>query len=116
MTHSSPQAVIERLAEIEQDLAGRQNEYEKAAGDRARLVRDWEKALAIARKTAKGNDAETRKAVALIAASEYEDDDGNLYTRLRDAEDLYEASKVVIRVLETRSAIGMSILKAHGRG
>lgn len=115
MTLATPQQVIERLDEIEKDLADRQLEYEKAAGDRARLTRDWEKAFAIARKTAKGGDADTRKAVALIQASEYEDEHGNLYDRLRDAEDIYEASKVVIRLLETRSAIGMSILKAQAR-
>lgn len=109
---SSPAAVINRLAEIEQDLAKRQNQYETSAGDRARLIRDWEKRLAVCRKTAKGNDADGRKAAALVTAVEADD----LYERLSMAESTFEACKVVARVLETRATIGQSILKAQGRG
>lgn len=111
-SHSHPAAVMARLAEIENDLAERQNRYEQAAGDKARMIRDWDKRLAIARKTAKGNDADARKAAALVAAIEQDD----LYERLKEAEGEYEASKVVVGVLDKRSAIGMSILKAQGRG
>lgn len=100
-----------RLAEIEQDLGNRQNSFEKAADDRARLVRDWDKRLAIHQKTAKGPNSETRKAVALVAAIEQDD----LYERLKDAEARYDALKVVTRTLETRATIGQSILRAQGR-
>lgn len=109
--HSTPGAVIARLADIENDLALRQNDYERAASDRARCVRDWDRRLAIHGKVAKGSSADVRKSVALVAASEQDD----LYERLTDAEARFDALRVVIRTLETRSAIGMSILKAHGR-
>lgn len=108
---SHPSAVLERLAEIEHDLGTRQNEFEQAAGDRARLVRDWEKRLAIATAKAKGGDANARKQAALVMAAEQDD----LYERLTAAEASYAALQSVVRVLETRSAIGMSILKSQGR-
>lgn len=111
MTHSNPAAVITRLSEIEQDLAERQNEYETAAGDKARLVRDWEKRLAIATATAKGGDANARKQAALVIAAEQDD----LYDRLMGAEGAYAALHAVVKVLETRATIGMSILRAQGR-
>lgn len=109
---SHPAAVMERLGAIENDLAERTNDYETAANDRARLIRDWEKRLAIARKSAKGNDADARKAAALVTATEQDD----LYERLTEAESTFEACKVVVRVLETRASIGQSILRAQGRG
>jgi hypothetical protein len=111
LTHDAPAAVIQRLSEIEQDLAIRQGDLEVAADDRARLVRDWEYRLAIAQKTAKGNDAGARKAAALVAAIEQDD----LYERLQDAEGRWEALRAVVRVLEARSVIGMSILRSQGR-
>jgi hypothetical protein len=100
-----------RLAAIDDDLAERMNEYESAATDRARLVRDWEKRIAGHRITAKGSDAEARKAAALGAAIGQDD----LYERLLDAEGRFEGTKAVIKVLETRSMIGMAILRAQGR-
>lgn len=109
--HSTPGAVIARLAEIETDLANRMNEYETAASDRARLIRDWDKHFAIALKTAKGGDAGARKAAALVTAIETD----KTYEQLQEAESAYEALKVVTKVLETRATIGMSILRAQGR-
>lgn len=106
------QAIVGRLGEMEVDLADRQNAFEQAAGERARLIRDWEKRLAIARKTAKGNDADARKAAALVAAIEQDD----LYERLTDAESRYDALRVVVNVIDKRATIGQSILKAQGRG
>ena len=111
MTHSHPGAVLGRLAEIENDLAERMNEYETAAGDRARLIRDWERRLAISTATAKGGDANARKQAALVMASAQDD----LYDRLRDAEGAYAALHAVVRVLETRATVGMAILKSQGR-
>jgi hypothetical protein len=103
---------MERLAEIEADLATRQSEYEQAADDRARLVRDWDRRLAIHMRTAKGPNSESRKAAALGAAIDQDD----LYERLTDAEGRFEALRVVMRTLETRATIGQSLLRAQGRG
>lgn len=111
MTLSHPQAVLERLAAIEEDLGTRQNELETAAGDRARLVRDWEKRVALATAQAKGGDANARKQAALVLAAEQDD----LYERLSVAEGSYAALSAVVRVLETRASIGQSILRSQGR-
>lgn len=108
---TAPSPVIGRLEELEQDLGSRQNELETAARDKARLIRDWEKRLAIARLAAKGSDAESRKAQALITA--IESDGGELYEQLTDAESRYEALKAVTRVIETRLSVGQSILRAQ---
>jgi hypothetical protein len=105
-------AVMLRLQEIEQDLATRQNEFENAAADRARLVRDWEHRLAVARKQASGNDADARKAAALVMAISQDD----LYERLSEAESQFEALRAATRVLEVRASIGQSILRGLGRG
>ena len=110
-TMDAPQTVMGRLAEIENDLAQRQNDYEQAADDRARLIRDWEKRLAMHQRTAHGANSEVRKATALVAAIEQDD----LYERLSDAEARFDALRVVVRVLETRATIGMSILRSQGR-
>jgi hypothetical protein len=106
-----PAQIMERLGAIEEDLAGRQNEFEQAAGDRARLIRDWERRVAIARRTAKGNDADARKAAALVMAIDQDD----LYERLSEAEGQFDALRAVTRVLETRASIGQSILRGMGR-
>jgi hypothetical protein len=111
MTLSHPAAVLERLAQIEHDLGERQNEYEEAAGARARLIRDWEKRLAIATAKAKGGDANARKQAALVMAAEQDD----LYQQLTDAEATYAACQAVMRVLETRASVGQSILRSQGR-
>lgn len=113
LDHSTPQTVVTRLDQIERDLAERQNPYEQAADDRARTIRDWEKRLAECQKRAPGTNSEARKAAALVMAIEL--DGGDLYTRLTDAEARYDALRVVVRVLEARSVIGMSILRSQGR-
>jgi hypothetical protein len=100
-----------RLAEIDTELAERQNEYEDAARDRARFTRDWEKRVAINQRLAKGGDAFARKQAALASAAEQDD----LYDRLTLAEATYAAAQAAIRVRETRVSIGQSILKAQGR-
>jgi hypothetical protein len=107
----APAPIIGRLDDIDLDLASRQLEYEKAAGERARLVRDWDKRLAIHSRTANGPNAEVRKATALVAAIEQDD----LYERLTDAESVFDAMRTAVRVMETRVGIAQSILKAQGR-
>jgi hypothetical protein len=109
--HTDPGRLQARLIEIEEDLASRVNEYEAAAGDRARLIREWEKNFAVARVKAKGTDADARKAAALVAAADAND----VYTRLQEAEGQYEAAKVAVNVLTTRASIGQSILRSQGR-
>jgi hypothetical protein len=108
----NPADVLDRLEAIEKDMAEKQNEYETVAEARARLVRDWDKRLAIHGKTAKGSSADVRKATALAGAIEQD----QLYERLSDAEARFEALKVVMRTLETRATIGQSLLRAMGRG
>lgn len=115
MSLSTPQQVQERLDQLEQELADRQNEYERSAGAKARLTREWEKRLAMARLKAKGADADTRKAAALVMASEIEDDAGNLYDRLAEAESTFEICRAAVKMREIRVGIGQSILKAQGR-
>lgn len=109
---ASPQQVIARLQEIEHDLAERQNDWEEAAADRARLIRDWEHRYALCMKKAQGPNSEARKAAAFVMAAEMDD----LYRHLTEAESTYEALRAVVKVLETRSTIGMSILRSQGRG
>jgi hypothetical protein len=107
----NPGLVMRRLAEIEADLCNRQVEYESAAEDRARLTRDWDRRVAIATAQAKGGDANARKQAALVMAADQDD----LYDRLKDAEARFAALHAVVKVLEDRSTIGMSILRSHGR-
>lgn len=106
-----PAAIMARLDEIERDLGSRQNDLEKAAGDRARLIRDWEKRLAISSAVAQGRDAKAREKAALVLAAEQDD----LYDRLTEAEGAFAALQAVVRVMDTRSTIGMALLKSHGR-
>lgn len=110
-TMQHPGAVVAGLEAIANDLAIRQNDYEEAAADRARLVREWERRLAAHRLTAKGNDADARKAAALGAAISQDD----LYERLMDAEGRFEGCRAVIKVLETRAMIGLGILRSQNR-
>lgn len=113
-TYVTPGAVLNRLDEIEKDLAERQPEYETAAEDRARFTRDWDRRLAWHMKKAGGANSEARKANGFVAA--IEQDNGELYEALKDAEARFEALRVVMRTLETRATIGQSILRAQGRG
>jgi hypothetical protein len=99
---STPAAVLNRLAEIENDLAIRQNALESAASNWYRAKRDKEKARAVAFMAAEGTVAERN-----AAADEAHALDG------KNEEAEYEALKAVVRVLETRASIGQSILKAQ---
>jgi hypothetical protein len=102
--------IEQRLAEIEADLEERQPRYEQAAGDRARLLRNWEKRLLIATKRATGANESARKAAAFVAA--HDSDDGELFEQLTDAESKEAALRAAVKVLEARSTIGMSLLRA----
>lgn len=107
----SPAEIMERLEGIEKDLATRQNEYEQAAEDRHKLVRDFEMRIAQGSLAAHGTTATEKKWRAMEAVAV----NGDLYTRLTEAEGKYEGLKAVVRVLEQRASIGQSLLRAHGR-
>jgi hypothetical protein len=100
----TPAIVTERLQAIEQDLANRQLVLESAAWKWYRAKRDREKAHAEAFLAAEGTVAE-RRAIADRATAEVG----------RDDEAAFEAHRAVTRVLDTRAAIGMSILRSQGR-
>lgn len=104
VTLSDPAAVQARLEEIERDLAIRQGALEAAALGWFRAKRDRERQRALAYIGATGTVAE-RNAIA--------DRDTAMLGASEEAE--YEALKAVVRTLETRSAIGMSILKSQTR-
>jgi len=97
-----PASVLERLSEIENDLALRQSTFESAALRWYRAKRDREHARAVAFLSAEGSVAE-RNAVA--------DRQTALDAKQEEAE--YEAVKAVVRVLETRASIGQSLLRAQ---
>jgi hypothetical protein len=100
----TPAVVQTRPQEIDTDLAVRQLEFEEASLNHWRSKREKEKARADAFLRAEGTVAErTAKAeqqTALIGMEE---------------EGRWEALKGVVRVLDTRAAIGMSILRSQGR-
>lgn len=102
----SPAVVLQRLSEIERDLAERQNSYERSAGNWYAAQREIKRLHAIALLSSQKPSVTAQKAEADIAAvaapgAEYEAE--------------YEALKAVIRVLEQRAMILMSILKSQGR-
>lgn len=95
---------MDRLAEIENDLADRQNALESAALRWFRAKRDREHDRAVAFLNAEGTVAERS------AVSERETAlDG------KDEEAEWEALRAVVRVMDTRATIGMALLKAQGR-
>ena len=101
---SAPQLTMDRLEQIEQDLAARQNALEAAARAWFQAKRQREHDRAVAFLSADGTVAE-RNAMADRATAL----DG------REAEAEWEALRAVVRVLDTRAMIGMGILKAQGR-
>lgn len=100
----SPHLIMARLAEIEDDLAKRQNLLESAAREWFKAKRDRERNAAQTFLTTEGTVAE-RKAHADKAHA----------TEGAEYEAEYEALRAVCRVLETRATIGMALLKSHGR-
>jgi hypothetical protein len=103
-TLSSPAMVQRRLEEIDCDLGERQNALEEAALEWFRSKRDREKARAESFLTAEGTVDELN-AIADRATADLG----------REHEAQYESQRAVVRVLDTRAAIGMAILKSQGR-
>lgn len=104
---SHPAAVMQKLVEIEADLANRQNAYESAARGWYTAKRDIEKEKATALLGATDEKSVTEKK-ARAELSSYSVEGAE-----HEAE--YEALKAVVRVLETRATICQSLLKAQGR-
>lgn len=101
---SDPGLVLARLEQIEQDLAHRQRAYEAAALAWFRSKRDKEHRRAVAFMKATGTVAE-RQAQADIETA--------LVGLEEEAE--FEATRAVMRTLETRASIGQSILRSQAR-
>jgi hypothetical protein len=106
MMLGDPQAVMARLAEIENDLAIKLNDYEDVAGRWFLVQRDIKKAWATSFLESEATTVAERRAVADLAAAEVEG---------AKLESEYVALKAAIEGLGTRANIGMSILKAQGR-
>lgn len=104
MTLDSPAVVQQRLEEIDEQLAFAVMHLEQTAlaWFRARRDREVEEARAYASAT---GPATERKVVAVAAGAQ-----------IGVAEEAaWEARKLLVRVLESRANVGMSILKAQGR-
>ncbi len=104
MSLTSPALVHERLEALEADLAVLQNEIEESAMKWFVAKRQKEKIHASAFLTAKGSIA-ARGAIADLETAEF--------AMVLEAD--YEAKRHRLKVLETRSAVAMSILKSQGR-
>jgi hypothetical protein len=101
---TDPGIVLNRLEAIENDLAIRQNSYEAAALAWFRAKREKEHARAVAFMKAEGTVAE-RQAQADIETARV--------GMQEEAE--YEATRAVMRTLETRASIGQSVLRSQAR-
>lgn len=107
MTLSNPAAVQERLEEIETELAFQLNDLEDTALQWFRLKRDREKDRAIKYMERRGSGGTV--------------DDAKMYALEETAgigveeEAKWEALKLFVKTLETRAAIGMSILRSQTR-
>ncbi len=104
MSFSAPAGLHQTLEGIEQDLATRQNAYEDAARKWFAKQGEIAKERAISYRKATGNSTDRR-----AAADEEHGEDG----AIEQAE--YEALRAVVKVLESRATICMSLLKSQGR-
>ena len=109
---ASPAQVMERLQTIEHEIAEKQNDYEEAAFSFFTLAKQWHHREQVCMTMTKASNAEKRKAEAFVRAVEQDD----LWDRLSEAQATYEAIKAWMKGAEQRATIGMSILRAQGRG
>jgi hypothetical protein len=100
----TPAQIEQRLQELEQDLAARQNLYEAAAEKWYRVLRDREHRHAVEFMKAEGQITERKEKAKQETA---------LIGMVEEAE--YEGLKAAIRVMEQRAMIGMALLKSAGR-
>lgn len=101
--------IVTRLEEIEEALAGLDQERDHPAAEFFRAKRDFEFAWAQVYLRQEGT-VEERKQRTVLALYRSED-----YKRYVSAEALYEAHKARARTLETRASIGQSLLRAATR-
>lgn len=104
--------IKERLEEIEEDLGKRQEPYAKAAEDYYRHLPRWNLEEAKAMLQADGGTVSEKRANAhdFLARTQPE-----LYHDHMQREAVYQGHRAAIRVLEARSMIGMSLLRAETR-
>jgi hypothetical protein len=110
-TLTAPGAIHDRLCEIENEMALKQNEYEAAALAHYRQRREKEKSWAEEfmscafegdrKRTVSEREAMADRQTALIGVEE---------------EAQWEALRAVMRTLEARATIGQSLLRAQTRG
>ena len=103
----TPGQIVERLEQIEHDLAERQAKGEQSAEKFYQAKRDFELAYASKYMDATGTASE-RKAKATKALER-----DPAYLQLMEFEGAYEGWKAAMRTLETRASIGQSLLKAQ---
>lgn len=103
---SDPANVMNTLTAIENDMATRQNGYEKVAKAFYDAKRDLDLVYARALLSSKQTSVTEKKAEAEIA---------RLTTEGAEYEAEFDATRAVLKLLESRSTICMSILKAQGR-
>lgn len=106
LTH--PAAVTQKLAEIEQDMAVRQNAYESAARNWVHASRNQKKSRAVAFRLAKAETTVVAERNAI--ADEQTALDGD------EEEAEYSAIRVVMDTLSKRASINQSILKSQQQG
>jgi hypothetical protein len=102
----APHVVIRRLAEIERDLADRQGLYEETTRQWFEAQREIKKAHAEQMLRSSATSVTEKRADADLKA---------LLAPGAEQEALYEALRAVIRVLEQRSIILMSLLRAQSQ-
>ncbi len=101
-----PIAVQQTLEEIERDLAKRQNFYEDAARQWFSAQREIRRLTATALLSSGRDSVTEKKAEGELAAYDVEN---------AAAEAEYEALRAVVKVLEVRATILMSLAKSQGR-
>lgn len=98
---------MQRLEEIEEQLATNQNSLESAAMDYHSYKREVDVARAKAFLNAEGS-VQAREAQALVAVSH-----GDLWRNFVSAEAAYESLKLAQRSLSDRASVGQSLLRAQ---
>lgn len=101
----TPAQIEARLVELEEDLATRQNAYERAAEAWYRILREREYQYAVEFMRAHGKTVTERREAAREITS--------LLGVNEEAE--YEGLRAAIKVMDARAMIGMALLKSANR-
>jgi len=103
--------VTGRLEAIEDDLAKRQDEWEKAVDDFARVTGEWKLRYARTYLQTEGTVKEREQQTVVTIAAAPDD----LYDRYTDAEARVATRRSVYEVLDKRASVNQSLLKAMTR-